>query len=96
MSRSEGCGCSVLCELLFKLALGIFPPLPFDRNSVDTTQKPPEPRMVTLKKSQVELGIQICGGNLYGIFVSDIEDDSPAKGPDGLALGDMILEVNWA
>nr|XP_020665114.1 disks large homolog 5 isoform X7 [Pogona vitticeps] len=62
------------------------------RNSVDTSKKPPEPRMVTLKKSQVELGIQICGGNLYGIFVSDIEDDSPAKGPDGLVLGDMILE----
>ncbi|KAH0624329.1 hypothetical protein JD844_031705, partial [Phrynosoma platyrhinos] len=62
------------------------------RNSMDTTKRTPEPRTVTLKKSQVELGIQICGGNLYGIFVSDVEDDSPAKGPDGLVLGDMILE----
>lgn len=63
---------------------------------MDTSKKTPEPRIVIIKKSQVELGIQICGGNLYGIFVSDIEDDSPAKGPDGLALGDMILEVSVA
>lgn len=62
------------------------------RNSVDTSKKTPEPRIVIIKKSQVELGVQICGGNLHGIFVSDIEDDSPAKGSDGLALGDMILE----
>uniref|UniRef100_A0A672VFE6 Discs large MAGUK scaffold protein 5 n=1 Tax=Strigops habroptila TaxID=2489341 RepID=A0A672VFE6_STRHB len=58
------------------------------RNSLRT----PEPRTVVVKKSQVDLGIQICGGNLYGIFVSDVDDDSPAKGPDGLVLGDMILE----
>ncbi|CAI5774311.1 disks large homolog 5 isoform X1 [Podarcis lilfordi] len=62
------------------------------RNSVDTSKRTPEPRTVTIKKSQEELGIQICGGNLHGIFVSDVEDDSPAKGPDGLVLGDMILE----
>ncbi|XP_062831940.1 disks large homolog 5 isoform X3 [Anolis carolinensis] len=62
------------------------------RNSMDATKKTPEPRTVTLKKSQAELGIQICGGNLYGIFVSDVEEDSPAKGPDGLVQGDMILE----
>uniref|UniRef100_A0A670HWV6 Discs large MAGUK scaffold protein 5 n=1 Tax=Podarcis muralis TaxID=64176 RepID=A0A670HWV6_PODMU len=60
--------------------------------SPHTSKRTPEPRTVTIKKSQVELGIQICGGNLHGIFVSDVEDDSPAKGPDGLVLGDMILE----
>lgn len=60
---------------------------------MDTNKRTPEPRNVVIKKSQVELGIQICGGNLYGIFVSDVEDDSPAKGPDGLVMGDMILEV---
>ncbi|NXJ92835.1 DLG5 protein, partial [Corythaixoides concolor] len=59
---------------------------------VDTNKRTPEPRTVVVKKSQVDLGIQICGGNLYGIFVSDVDDDSPAKGPDGLVLGDMILE----
>ncbi|XP_038265229.1 disks large homolog 5 isoform X2 [Dermochelys coriacea] len=62
------------------------------RVPVDTNKRAPEPRNVVIKKSQVELGIQICGGNLHGIFVSDIEDDSPAKGPDGLVTGDMILE----
>ncbi|NXX92217.1 DLG5 protein, partial [Centropus bengalensis] len=62
------------------------------RGPVDTNRRNPEPRTVVIKKSQVDLGIQICGGNLYGIFVSDVDDDSPAKGPDGLVLGDMILE----
>ncbi|NXY45221.1 DLG5 protein, partial [Ceuthmochares aereus] len=62
------------------------------RGPVDTNKRTPEPRTVVVKKSQVDLGIQICGGNLYGIFVSDVDDDSPAKGPDGLVLGDMILE----
>uniref|UniRef100_A0A8C4UR13 Discs large MAGUK scaffold protein 5 n=1 Tax=Falco tinnunculus TaxID=100819 RepID=A0A8C4UR13_FALTI len=62
------------------------------RGPVDTNKRTPEPRSVVVKKSQVDLGIQICGGNLYGIFVSDVDDDSPAKGPDGLVLGDMILE----
>ncbi|XP_077202063.1 disks large homolog 5 isoform X3 [Paroedura picta] len=62
------------------------------RSSMDTSKKTPEPRTVVIKKSQVELGIQICGGNLYGIFVSELEEDSPARGPDGLVPGDMILE----
>ncbi|KAM9134746.1 disks large homolog 5 isoform 2-T2 [Pangshura tecta] len=62
------------------------------RVTVDTNKRTPEPRNVVIKKSQVDLGIQICGGNLHGIFVSDVEDDSPAKGPDGLVTGDMILE----
>ncbi|NWZ43047.1 DLG5 protein, partial [Brachypodius atriceps] len=62
------------------------------RGPVDTNKRTLEPRIVVVKKSQVDLGIQICGGNLYGIFVSDVDDDSPAKGPDGLVLGDMILE----
>uniref|UniRef100_A0A8D2LYV6 Discs large MAGUK scaffold protein 5 n=1 Tax=Varanus komodoensis TaxID=61221 RepID=A0A8D2LYV6_VARKO len=58
------------------------------RNSMRT----PEPRTVLIQKSQVELGIQICGGNLYGIFVSEVDGESPANGPDGLVPGDMILE----
>ncbi|XP_069011512.1 disks large homolog 5-like isoform X2 [Embiotoca jacksoni] len=53
-----------------------------------------EPRLVRLKKIHVELGVQICGGNLYGIFVESLEDDSPAKSADGLLLGDLILEYN--
>lgn len=46
-----------------------------------------------LKKVQVELGVQICGGNLSGIFVESLDEDSPAKSPDGLLPGDVILEV---
>lgn len=42
----------------------------------------------------MELGVQICGGNLYGIFVESLDDDSPAKSPDGLLPGDLILEVS--
>ncbi|XP_039991170.1 disks large homolog 5-like isoform X2 [Xiphias gladius] len=53
-----------------------------------------EPRLVRLKRIQVELGIQICGGNLYGVFVESLDDDSPAKTPDGLLRGDLLLEYN--
>uniref|UniRef100_A0A674N0Q7 Discs large MAGUK scaffold protein 5 n=1 Tax=Takifugu rubripes TaxID=31033 RepID=A0A674N0Q7_TAKRU len=53
-----------------------------------------EPRLVRLKKIQVELGVQICGGNLSGIFVESLDEDSPAKGPDGLLPGDLVLEYN--
>uniref|UniRef100_A0A672H3H5 Discs, large homolog 5b (Drosophila), tandem duplicate 1 n=1 Tax=Salarias fasciatus TaxID=181472 RepID=A0A672H3H5_SALFA len=53
-----------------------------------------EPRTVRLKKVQVELGVQICGGNVYGVFVESLDDDSPAKCPDGLLPGDLILEYN--
>ncbi|XP_032358892.1 disks large homolog 5 isoform X1 [Etheostoma spectabile] len=53
-----------------------------------------EPRLVRLKRIQVELGVQVCGGNLYGIFVESLDEDSPAKSPDGLLPGDLILEYN--
>ncbi|XP_028286415.1 disks large homolog 5-like isoform X2 [Parambassis ranga] len=53
-----------------------------------------EPRLVRLKKIHVELGVQICGGNLYGIFVDSLDDYSPAKSPDGLLPGDLVLEYN--
>ncbi|XP_074152840.1 disks large homolog 5 isoform X1 [Sminthopsis crassicaudata] len=65
------------------------------RNSIrvlDPNKRPPEPRVVIIKKSQVELGVQICGGNLHGVFVADVEDGSPASGPEGLVPGDLILE----
>ncbi|XP_016014928.2 disks large homolog 5 isoform X3 [Rousettus aegyptiacus] len=58
----------------------------------DTSKKTPEPRVVFIKKSQLELGVHLCGGNLHGVFVAEMEDDSPAKGPDGLVPGDLILE----
>ncbi|ETE56732.1 hypothetical protein L345_17556, partial [Ophiophagus hannah] len=63
------------------------------RSSVDTIKRTPEPRTVNIKKFQAELGIQIGGGNMHGIFVSDLEEESPAKGSEGLMPGDLILEV---
>ncbi|CAB1313026.1 unnamed protein product [Coregonus sp. 'balchen'] len=57
-------------------------------------RRAPEVRLVRLKKPQGELGLQLCGGNLYGIYVESLEDDSPAKCPDGLVPGDQILEYN--
>lgn len=62
----------------------------------DTSKKTPEPRIVFIKKSQLDLGVHLCGGNLHGVFVAEVEDDSPAKGPDGLVPGDLILEVGSA
>ncbi|XP_054623155.1 disks large homolog 5-like isoform X2 [Dunckerocampus dactyliophorus] len=53
-----------------------------------------EPRLVKLRRIQAELGVHICGGNLYGIFVESLDDNSPAKAPDGLLPGDLILEYN--
>ncbi|XP_036912266.1 disks large homolog 5 isoform X2 [Sturnira hondurensis] len=59
---------------------------------VGDAKKSPEPRAVFIRKSQLELGVHLCGGNLHGVFVAELEDDSPAKGPDGLVPGDLILE----
>uniref|UniRef100_A0A3Q2X996 Discs large MAGUK scaffold protein 5 n=1 Tax=Hippocampus comes TaxID=109280 RepID=A0A3Q2X996_HIPCM len=53
-----------------------------------------EPRLVRLKRIQAELGVQICGGNLCGILVESLDEDSPAKTPDGLLPGDLLLEYN--
>ncbi|XP_044095847.1 disks large homolog 5 isoform X2 [Neovison vison] len=58
----------------------------------DANKKTSEPRVVYIKKSQLELGVHLCGGNLHGVFVAEVEDDSPAKGPEGLVPGDLILE----
>ncbi|XP_051958294.1 disks large homolog 5-like isoform X2 [Xyrauchen texanus] len=53
-----------------------------------------EPRRLVLKKTQVDLGLKLCGGNLTGVFVESLEEDSPARGADGLQPGDVILECN--
>ncbi|XP_067876683.1 disks large homolog 5a isoform X10 [Heterodontus francisci] len=64
------------------------------RKSIDSPNQIAEPRFLFLKKTQMELGIQISGGNLYGVFVAKVEDDSPANIPDGLVPGDKLLEYN--
>ncbi|XP_031434399.1 disks large homolog 5a isoform X3 [Clupea harengus] len=67
-------------------------PHSFIRMPSDVSRKIPEPRQVTVRRGQADLGVQISGGNLRGIFVEGLEEDSPAQGPDGLMPGDMILE----
>ncbi|NP_001139075.1 disks large homolog 5a [Danio rerio] len=67
-------------------------PNSFIRMPSESSKKVPEARLVTVRKTQVELGIQLCGGNLRGIFVERLEDDSPARGADAVVPGDMILE----
>ncbi|XP_072533994.1 disks large homolog 5a isoform X3 [Salminus brasiliensis] len=69
-------------------------PHSFIRMPSEGSKKVPEPRVVSVKKTQVELGVQICGGNLRGIFVERLEEDNSATGTDGLMPGDMILEYN--
>uniref|UniRef100_A0A452QXL7 Discs large MAGUK scaffold protein 5 n=1 Tax=Ursus americanus TaxID=9643 RepID=A0A452QXL7_URSAM len=71
---------------------GTPPAKPSSRMVGDANKKTAEPRVVFVKKSQLELGVHLCGGNLHGVFVAEVEDDSPAKGPDGLVPGDLILE----
>uniref|UniRef100_A0A8C2GNA9 Discs large MAGUK scaffold protein 5 n=1 Tax=Cyprinus carpio TaxID=7962 RepID=A0A8C2GNA9_CYPCA len=46
--------------------------------------KQAELRLVVLRKTPVDLGLKICGGNLTGVFVEALEEDSPARGADGL------------
>lgn len=53
-----------------------------------------EVRWVRLKWVQRELGVQVCGGNISGVFVESLDEDSPAKCPDGLLPGDLLLEYN--
>uniref|UniRef100_A0A8C5BZX8 Discs large MAGUK scaffold protein 5 n=1 Tax=Gadus morhua TaxID=8049 RepID=A0A8C5BZX8_GADMO len=55
---------------------------------------PTPSRLVRLKRTpHVELGVQICGGNLCGIYVESLDEDSPARVPEGLLPGDLIVEV---
>lgn len=96
MGASKQVGPWPLFCLFPALLLGLTKELHFspERMVGDANKKPPEPRVVFVRKSQLELGVHLCGGNLHGVFVAEVEDDSPAKGPDGLVPGDLILEVS--
>lgn len=52
-------------------------------------------RKISFKKPNpsASLGISLAGGNATGIFVHNIEEDSPAAGHNGVHPGDQILEV---
>ncbi|KAL3877008.1 hypothetical protein ACJMK2_034768 [Sinanodonta woodiana] len=57
---------------------------------------PESPRRMTFKKASPNssLGITLVGGNAVGIFVHEVQSDSPASGHDGLHCADQILEYN--
>ena len=57
------------------------------------SRKVGEPRLVTVRRPGVEVGVTLCGGNLRGVYIESLDEDSPARGPDGLLPGDLILEV---
>ncbi|XP_038060075.1 disks large homolog 5-like isoform X2 [Patiria miniata] len=55
---------------------------------------PSEPRFVFLEKSGNSLGVGVFGGNAVGIFVYEVQPDGVAAKPNGLQVGDQILEFN--
>ncbi|XP_069836967.1 disks large homolog 5 isoform X3 [Dendropsophus ebraccatus] len=62
------------------------------RTPVDGIKKHSEIRVVTLTKSPVELGMLICGGNLHGIYVLDLDEENASSGLEGLLTGDFIID----
>ncbi|XP_071954116.1 disks large homolog 5-like isoform X2 [Antedon mediterranea] len=77
----------------------VTPPTPrasmsFGAPIMDDAPMPCEPRFVFLRKLNSSLGISTSGGNTSGIFVSELQAESIANGPDGLRVGDQILEYN--
>lgn len=70
------------------------PPLPRDeyystrRLAAETT----EPRYITFQK-EGSVGIRLTGGNEVGIFVTAVQQNSPAS-MQGLVPGDKLLKVN--
>lgn len=59
----------------------------------DSNRMVGEPRLVMVRRPGVEVGVTLCGGNLRGVYIESLDEDSPARGPDGLLPGDIILEV---
>ncbi|KAL3971990.1 phosphatidylinositol-4,5-bisphosphate 3-kinase catalytic subunit alpha/beta/delta [Sarotherodon galilaeus] len=69
-------------------------PRNFIRMPSEGGKKAGEPRLVTVRRPGVEVGVTLCGGNLRGVYIESLDEDSPARGPDGLLPGDLILEYN--
>ncbi|CAF98636.1 unnamed protein product, partial [Tetraodon nigroviridis] len=64
------------------------------RMPADGGRKAGEPRLVVVHRPGVEVGVTLCGGNLRGVYIESVDEDSPARSPDGLLPGDLILEYN--
>ncbi|XP_029031341.1 disks large homolog 5 isoform X3 [Betta splendens] len=69
-------------------------PRSYIRVPTEGSRKVGEPRLVTVHRPGVEVGVTLCGGNLRGVYIESLDEDSPARGPDGLLPGDLILEYN--
>ncbi|XP_046884639.1 disks large homolog 5a [Hypomesus transpacificus] len=69
-------------------------PNSFIRMPLEGGRKVAEARLVTVRRAGAEVGVTLCGGNLRGVYVESLEEDSPAWGADGLLPGDLILEYN--
>ncbi|XP_058507303.1 disks large homolog 5a isoform X3 [Solea solea] len=69
-------------------------PQNFSRMPSESSRKAVEPRLVTVRRPGVEVGVSLCGGNLRGVYIESLDEDSPARGSDGLLPGDLILEYN--
>ncbi|KAM3606757.1 uncharacterized protein V6R79_022704 [Siganus canaliculatus] len=69
-------------------------PRNFIRMPSEGSRKVAEPRLVTVRRPGVEVGVTLCGGNLRGVYIESLDEDSPARGSDGLLPGDLILEYN--
>ncbi|XP_068423649.1 disks large homolog 5a isoform X3 [Clinocottus analis] len=66
----------------------------FIRMPSECSRMADEPRLVTVRRPGVEVGVTLCGGNLRGVYIESLDEDSPARGPDGLLPGDLIQEYN--
>nr|XP_033469111.1 disks large homolog 5a isoform X3 [Epinephelus lanceolatus] len=66
----------------------------FIRMPSEGSRKVGEPRLVTVRRPGVEVGVTLCGGNLRGVYIESLDEDSPARGTDGLLPGDLIVEYN--
>lgn len=53
----------------------------------------PDTRVVRFSKG-ASIGLRLAGGNDVGIFVSGVQEGSPADG-QGIQEGDEILQVTW-
>ena len=72
------------------------PPLhPFrpDPASASPYRYSPDWRVVRFPKGST-IGLRLAGGNDVGIFVSGVQEGSPADG-QGIQEGDEILQVTW-
>uniref|UniRef100_A0A4W5R797 Discs, large homolog 5a (Drosophila) n=1 Tax=Hucho hucho TaxID=62062 RepID=A0A4W5R797_9TELE len=64
-------------------------------STIDTLSEQDEGTLTPSSKQTTpttKLGLGLCGGNLRGVYVESLEEDSPARGQEGLQPGDLILE----